>query len=39
MPIWGDVFRGGDKAVAKLRISNLVKYVESIQQARIDSSR
>lgn len=33
MPIWGDVFRGGDNALTTLRVANLVKYVESIQQA------
>ena len=32
MPIWGDVFRPDDKGVTKLRIGNLVKYLESIQQ-------
>ena len=32
MPIWGDVFQGGDPAATKLRIRNLVLYLESIQQ-------
>lgn len=31
MPIWGEVFRAEDKGKNALRISNLVKYVESIQ--------
>jgi mono/diheme cytochrome c family protein len=31
MPIWGDVFRGEDKAVTTLRIRNLVTYLESLQ--------
>jgi mono/diheme cytochrome c family protein len=31
MPIWGDVFRSEDQARARLRIGNLVRYVESIQ--------
>jgi mono/diheme cytochrome c family protein len=31
MPIWGDVFRSEDPARARLRIGNLVKYIESIQ--------
>jgi mono/diheme cytochrome c family protein len=31
MPIWGDVFRSEDRAKAKLRIENLVKYVQSLQ--------
>jgi mono/diheme cytochrome c family protein len=31
MPIWGEVFRSEDKNRATLRISNLVKYLESIQ--------
>ena len=32
MPIWGDVFQAEDRGVNKLRIGNLVKYLESIQQ-------
>jgi len=32
MPIWGNVFQSEDQAVATLRIGNLVKYLESIQQ-------
>jgi mono/diheme cytochrome c family protein len=32
MPIWGDVFQPDDKGVTTLRIGNLVKYLESIQQ-------
>ena len=32
MPIWGDVFRGSDAAATKLRMGNLVRYLESIQQ-------
>jgi mono/diheme cytochrome c family protein len=32
MPIWGEVFRGSDAAATRLRIGNLVKYLESIQQ-------
>lgn len=32
MPIWGDVFREEDRGLLTLRISNLVKYLESIQQ-------
>ena len=31
MPIWGEVFRTEERSRATLRISNLVKYVESIQ--------
>jgi mono/diheme cytochrome c family protein len=33
MPIWGRVFRGmgADPALDKLRVANLVKYLESIQ--------
>jgi mono/diheme cytochrome c family protein len=33
MPIWGPVFRGTDvdRAVAKLRLENLVDYLKSIQ--------
>jgi hypothetical protein len=31
MPIWGEVFRSEDRARSTLRISNLVKYLESIQ--------
>lgn len=32
MPIWGEVFRGRDPSVTKLRIGNLVSYLESIQK-------
>lgn len=32
MPIWGDVFQGDDRSVTELRIGNLAKYLESIQQ-------
>ena len=32
MPIWGEVFHGEDKGASTLRIRNLVKYLESIQQ-------
>lgn len=34
MPVWGDVFRAGheDQSRVQLRIANLAKYVESIQQ-------
>ncbi len=34
MPVWGDLFRAGreDQARVQLRIANLAKYVESIQQ-------
>ena len=32
MPIWGDVFKPDDRGVTKLRIGNLVRYLESIQQ-------
>lgn len=32
MPIWGDVFRGESAARKTLRIGNLAKYLESIQQ-------
>jgi hypothetical protein len=31
MPIWGEVFRGSDSSATLLRIRNLVRYVESIQ--------
>lgn len=33
MPIWGPIFRGmnQDEAMTKLRVANLVKYIESIQ--------
>ncbi len=33
MPIWGPVFRSmnADPNIAKLRVSNLVDYIESIQ--------
>ena len=32
MPVWGEVFgRSGTEGQAKLRLSNLTKYVESIQ--------
>jgi mono/diheme cytochrome c family protein len=33
MPIWGEVFRYGDPSVTRLRIGNLVKYVQSLQAA------
>lgn len=33
MPIWGEVFRYGDPGVTRLRIGNLVKYVQSLQAA------
>jgi mono/diheme cytochrome c family protein len=34
MPIWGPVFRAmnPDEAIAKLRVDNLLRYLESIQQ-------
>ena len=32
MPIWGDAFRSEDTAKATLRVTNLVKYLETIQQ-------
>jgi len=32
MPIWGDAFRTVDTARATLRVNNLVKYLETIQQ-------
>jgi hypothetical protein len=34
MPVWGQVFRGlGDSdTLAKVRVANLVKYLESIQE-------
>jgi mono/diheme cytochrome c family protein len=32
MPIWGDVFSGENTSATTLRIRNLVKYLESIQQ-------
>ena len=34
MPMWGDVFRSlqRDDVVVKLRVSNLTKYIESLQQ-------
>jgi len=34
MPIWGPVFRAmnPDQAIAKLRVDNLLRYLESIQQ-------
>jgi mono/diheme cytochrome c family protein len=32
MPIWGDVFRSEEKTRTLLRIGNLMKYLESIQQ-------
>jgi mono/diheme cytochrome c family protein len=32
MPIWGDVFQGDDRSKTILRIGNLAKYLESIQQ-------
>jgi mono/diheme cytochrome c family protein len=39
MPIWGEVFGGDDRSVSRLRIGNLVKSVESIQQTGADSPR
>ena len=32
MPIWGDVFQSEDKSKRTLRIGNLAKYLQSIQQ-------
>ena len=35
MPIWGPLFSqvsGGDQAIVQMRISNLVKYIESLQE-------
>jgi mono/diheme cytochrome c family protein len=32
MPIWGDVFAGENPSTTTLRVRNLVKYLESIQQ-------
>jgi hypothetical protein len=34
MPVWGDLFRasGQDDTVTKLRIHNIVRYLQSIQQ-------
>ena len=32
MPVWGDVFSGENTSATTLRIANLVKYLESIQQ-------
>jgi hypothetical protein len=34
MPIWGPVFRAmnPDESIAKLRVDNLLRYLESIQQ-------
>jgi mono/diheme cytochrome c family protein len=31
MPIWGEVFRSEDRGKNALRISNLVKYIETLQ--------
>jgi mono/diheme cytochrome c family protein len=39
MPIWGDVFRHEDPVKRKLRIGNLVKYLESIQVPAAASAR
>ena len=33
MPIWGEVFRYGDPSITRLRVGNLVKYLQSIQAA------
>lgn len=32
MPIWGEVFRGGDPSENKLRLHNLVLFLEQLQQ-------
>jgi mono/diheme cytochrome c family protein len=32
MPIWGDVFKSDDKGTMTLRVTNLVSYVQSLQQ-------
>ena len=39
MPIWGPVFASavGDPAATTLRIKNLVRYLESIQQGKASS--
>ncbi len=34
MPIWGQVFCSTDRAVGALRMTNLVKYLESIQRGK-----
>jgi mono/diheme cytochrome c family protein len=39
MPIWGEVFRTEDRLRSTLRITNLARYVQSLQAPRTSSSR
>jgi len=32
MPIWGEVFKAGDTAIATIRMNNLVTYIKELQQ-------